>query len=368
MPKRARILWWVFLSVILVSALTVFFGFNGGLATNVEDKSFTNVRLWFHQERGEMQLVFEDVLDGDKEVWIEIDNKIDIRVDSELTEPALWARPAWEDRFFGATVFYKANQAVLVVQSEIEKQVWELVIKYAREKKQELMRTDNEWALLIEKLPYTSFANYDLEFAINNIELVVYGIELAFQNEKYTEFQTIYDQVLVHIETLNIFEGMQIPRLGFSSVGESYFGGEVAAIYIPELNIIVLNKDQFEYLRSYDFLTLKMTIFHELGHSWFSQLEESARNEYYKFVLSTQEDSPYSLTRRILASTDIDKENPNEWQLLFLQRAVEEDFAESFAQYLAVSDSFARRYLNRFVIFCKIMPISYGRCALYGAP
>ena len=140
--------------------------------------------------------------------------------------------------------------------------------------------------------------------------------------------------------------------------------GEVVAQYHIEMNMIILNNknDTFSYLRNvYRNEDIKQVFLHELGHAWFEQkTTEEVKGTYYELVVFEQETSPYFLTVATLTAESIDKQNPNGNDKLFLWKAVDEDFAETFALYIVSVEReavrhFAIYYPLRFEFFCEFV-------------
>lgn len=359
---RKRIL--VIVSLSLVTALVVsaikFLGFSGGFVGNLDKQQFENMHIWFYEEENEMNVVFEDFVEYDKEVWVEVDKSIEIKVDPSLTETVLSAHPKLLDKIFGTGGLYRADSVVVWVQSGDEKQIWDEFISYARERKEELIQSINYDASFSLAIPYTKFTEYDVDFAINNIEFVVYGVKLAIENPEFTEFQEAFEQVLAIFRTAHSSEAIEEPVLGLRPMGKSIFGPDMLALYEPEINVIVLNSNKLEYFKSSS-LILEKLLFHEVGHAWFEQAPEAIQNAYYNLVVSQQEESPYSLTRALLNKNkeSIDKTNTN----IFILRAVKEDFAESFALHFAASTRFYAEYPERLAFFCSFVFDSHQHCS-----
>ena len=209
-------------------------------------------------------------------------------------------------------IFYEPDTVTVWVRSEEEKQKWEQFVKLVIDEK-----LNSTWT-------YEQFSN--LEFASDNAN-------------KYGYFQEIYNGVVNLVLELGLFEESEIPILVFAPLQNSgTTDGEVVAQYHIEMNMIILNNknDTFSYLRNvYRNEDIKQVFLHELGHAWFEQkTTEEVKGTYYELVVFEQETSPYFLTVATLTAESIDKQNPNGNDKLFLWKAVDEDFAETFALYI----------------------------------
>jgi len=121
--------------ITILSFSVFFFVFNGGFAGNVDrvNKEYAELVNVTSMNGHFLILSNGSSLDVD-DIWIDVDNPIEVIVDDNLENIEFSARPVFRHRIYGSRVFYLASSLTVFVPNEGQKLMWEVFLESAREK------------------------------------------------------------------------------------------------------------------------------------------------------------------------------------------------------------------------------------------
>lgn len=128
--------------------------------------------------------------------------------------------------------------------------------------------------------------------------------------------------------------------------------GPTRAEYQKKTNTILIYSQPWPRQEIED-LDLIRIYLHEIGHAWFNFADGETQQSYRQFVLDNRniEESPDFVASVILETESINTEKPDKIDNMLIIRAVNEDFAESFALYFQAPQILERFYPKRFSWF-----------------